>query len=437
MIRTLLAALAVLAALVVPSSTRAEAATLPRVAVTETGMAVNGQPFVARGANYVRLSGDQHVTFEPGVYDPLRAQITLTQLGRDGNRVVRAFIGSGTFASDTGIGGGPGRAEPFREEYLTNVVDFIKRANIAGVYVIPVLSLIPTNCYFYAKVWDHGRCDATVPTPNVAGYNAFTLDAGFVRAKAEYLRLFASEMVARLGSTAGILAYESENEANFETNQAPFATRYGSVTTLTGKTYDMANLTARQAAADEGVAEYARRVKVGLLHGDPDAKLMLGAFTNYGVGKAGFDGFAYCSGPAPCRSHADWRYPVRLWKATAVDLYDVHQYSRPTSYTVAGDLATAEVSRMTRPWVVGEYGAFKSLYPTVIEAAYAMAQALRDQCAAGAQGHLLWTADTTEQRTPTGAQELYTLYEQGGAINGQVAPVVRPTACATAAKKRR
>lgn len=438
MIRTLLAALAVVAALVVPSSTRAEAATLPRVSVTATGMTVNGTAFVARGANYVRLTPDgQHNTFEPEVYDRTRAQAVTTQLGRDRNNAVRVIISPGAFGTDTGVGGGTSRTTPFKETYLANVVDFIQRANASGVYVIPVLSLIPTNCYFYARVWDHGRCDANVPTPNVAGFNAFTLDPGFVRVKAEYLKLFAAEMVARLGNTSGILAYESENEANFEGNQSPFNLRSGSVTTLTGKTYSMASLTARQAAADEGVAEMAKRVKVGLLQGDPDAKLMLGAFTNYAVGKSSFDGLTYCSGPAPCRSHTDWRYPVRLAKATAVDLYDVHQYSRPTNYTVAGDLATLEVGKLTRPWIIGEYGAFRSLYPTVTDAAYAMAAALGNQCRAGAQGHLLWTADTTEQVNDKGQQDLYTLYQDGGAINGQVAPVVRPAACGPAAQRRR
>jgi hypothetical protein len=424
MSRVLAVVAALALTLIAPGATALAAPALPRVAITATGLAVSGMPFTPRGANYVRLAGEDHITFEPGEYDEARALAVARDLRSSGHNTFRVMVDQGAFGQRRGIGGGVMDAVPFREDYLANLTSYISKVNAMGGYVIPVLSLIPTNCYFYAMVWDHGRCDATVPTANVAGYNAFIMDPGFVRAKAEYVRLFAAEMVARLGSTSGILAYESDNEANVEADQAPFATRSGSVTTVTGKTYSMSSLTQRQAAADESAAEYAVRVKAGLVAGDPDAKLMMGAFTNYAVGKSGFDGMAYCSGSPPCKAHTDWRYPVRLSRVLAVDVYDVHVYPRGGSYTVASDLKTAETSLLKRPYVIGELGTFTSDYATVSDAAYAMRDTIISLCKHGAKGYLVWTADTTEQPT------LYTLLQNGGAINGQVAPVVLPDPCA-------
>lgn len=440
-IRGIVLAVAVTATAACTPTTATAATTLPRVAIGSQLIA-NGSVFVPRGVNYVRMATDAtgaeyHSTFEPGQYNAERALGAVTKLRQDGYNTVRVFIDNGSFSVARGIGGGLGNSStPFDSAYLSNVVDFIQKANDNQVYVIPVLSQIPINCYFYSRLKVNSANCGDNDLVNMSGFNAFYMNAGFVAAKALYMQLFAQEMVTRLGNTSGILAYASDNEANFEGNQPPFNTMTGSVTTLTG-TYSMTTANSRQLAADQSFTEYAKRVRTGLLAGDPNAELMIGVFTNYAVGKSGFDGFSYCSGSVPCRSHGDWRYPARVSKAQSnIDIIDLHQYSRnfSTGYTVSADLATIERSQLTKPWIIGEFGAFKDFWPNVTDAAYGMRKSQVDACAVGSKGSLFWTMDTAAEESVE-MTRMYTLLQDGGSINGQLAPVVRPDQCSTGAAK--
>lgn len=428
--KTLTLALALIAGITNLPAAQA-APSIPRVSVSATTMTLNGARFIPRGTNYVELNGDYHSTFDQ--YDPAKALDIVSRLKAQKDNTVRVFINSGSFGADNGVGGGVTRTVPFKDDYLVNVTDFIRKANDNGIYVIPVMSTIPTNCYFYSLVWPSGQCNANVPTPNVAGYNAFYMDAGFVKAKAEYVKLFAAEMVARLGSSAGILAYEIDNEANFEANQAPFANRSGTVKGLNGTTYDMSVLSQRQAAADTSFALYVSRVKTALKIGDPSGKVMVGAFTNYAVSKTGFNGFPQCSGPAPCQAATDYRSPARLSKAPAIDIHDVHAYPRGNGYSLSSDLKTLEVPTFVQPWILGEFGAFRDFYPSVTAAALAMGSTMVAACQFGADGYVFWTWDTAVGEMV----RMYTQTQDGGAINGQLATIARPDPCGGVAVAKR
>ena len=88
------------------------------------------------------------------------------------------------------------------------------------------------------------------------------------------------------------------------------------------------------------------------------------------------------------------------------------------------DLASTEWSLIYGPLIMGEYGAYKFAYPDYTSAAYAMRDAQIESCNSfNFKGWMFWTYDTTEQ------PQLWNLLDQGGAINGQLAPVVRPNPC--------
>lgn len=430
--KTLALALSLIAGVTTLPSAEA-ATTIPRVSINATAMTLNGVRFIPRGTNYVALNGDYHSTFEPGQYDAAKALDTVVRLKAQKDNVARVFIDAGAFGADHGVGGGVTRTVPFRDDYLANVTDFVQKANSNGIYVIPVLSTIPTNCYFYSLVWPDGQCNANVPSPNVGGYNAFYMDAGFVKAKAEYAKLFSAEMVARLGGSSGILAYELDNEANFEANQPPFNNRSGTVKGLNGVTYDMSVLSQRQAAADTSFALYVTRVKAALKTGDVNGKVMVGAFTNYAVDKTAFNGFPQCSGPAPCQAAADYRSPARLSKAPAIDVHDVHAYPRGRGYSISTDLKTLEVPTFQQPWILGEFGAFRDFYPDVTSAALAMGSMMTSACQFGADGYVFWTWDTTAGEMV----RMYTQVQDGGSINGQIATIARPDPCGSVVSAKR
>lgn len=455
--------LAVILALLAPlltTSVAAAAGPLPRITVTDTGLyrSDTGAPFVPRGANYIRLADDERgghasyiETFEPGVggYDRARVITTAQYFKRYGYKVVRTFVDEGrpldwTTGRVHGMGRGLDDEQPVNEAYLDNLADFVRIMAEHGVYTIPVTYRLPQNCFYYRIVRGDGTCSTTATQPAFEGRNAFFLDAGFIRAKAEYLKQFSTALLARLGPYASsILAYQSENEAYHDTTKGPWSLDAGTVwSNATGYTYDMALPADRQQLADASFVKYTIAVKDGLAQGDPNGKLMIGVYTPNAVGKAGFDGMAvHCS--QICAQGIDYRYPVRALVGTLygkLDLVDVHYYpkSPSTGYTVGADLRSAEVDQYRKPWLAGELGARKAWWNDDINAA---ARGLRDaQVAActvgtGAKGSLVWTFDTDTDRDNAGQgfpdqASIYHLTTSGGPINARMAPTARPNMCA-------
>jgi hypothetical protein len=73
-------------------------------------------------------------------------------------------------------------------------------------------------------------------------------------------------------------------------------------------------------------------------------------------------------------------------------------------------------------------GAIKSVYGNdITRAAYAMRDLQKATCAPGAQGWLFWTWDTKENLADQ--RLFFHLTDSRGAINGQLAPIVRPDPC--------
>jgi hypothetical protein len=80
------------------------------------------------------------------------------------------------------------------------------------------------------------------------------------------------------------------------------------------------------------------------------------------------------------------------------------------------------------PYIIGEFGALRSAYGgDIVAAAYGMRDTQRQMCALGAQGYLYFTWDTTERLASL--ELFFPMAEQRGAINGQLAPIVRPDPC--------
>jgi hypothetical protein len=438
MLKTVILVIALITAMIVPITTTEAQTTIPRVSIG-TSMTVGGQTFTPRGANYIRLTSDGASTpywyistFEPGLYNPSAVRNMLSQLTYDKYNVVRTFIDIGNERTDGqgsvhGMGHGMSDNRPVNPEYMDNFADFVKAANERNIYVIPVLYRIPQNCYYYTIVQNGGQCAVSVPTVNVEGRNALYMDKGHVAAKVEYLKQFSSALVARIGNTAGVLAYASDNEAYFEANKAPFASKTGSVVNSDGKTYSMVTNAGRQAAADQGLYTYTTRVREGLRAGDPNGKLTIGLYTLYAIGKTKYDGLSsYCS--TNCIANVDYRYPVR-GKFANVDIIDVHFYPRNanTGYTVQADLNTTEYTTWTKPWFTGEIGAHRDFFNNdIVSAAFAMRDAQTVACQLGSKGSLFWTVDNQDNADQ---QRLFTLMENGGAINGVLAPIANPTFC--------
>lgn len=421
-------------AAVAPTRTAAVSPALDKILASATQLSdsVTGKPFTPRGADYVRLAqaadgSVYHSTFEPGQYAPASAQAVVDGMKQSGYNAVRVFIDAGEFTTPShGISTSVNSLTPLNAAYMNNVADFIRRAAGDGIYTIPVLSGLPANLYYY-KI-------AGSPAGNILGNNVLYLDPRFVQAKELYMQNFASDIVGLLGSQneSDILAYESDNEAYFDASQPPFNKMSGTLTSLNGITYDMSQPAQRQQAADANLATYSADMKKALLQGDSGALLMMGFFTNLAVGKTGFNGFlTYCS--ANCNPSVDYRVPGRAAKVAisgGADILDIHLYQNSGSYSLQNDLNSIEYSSFARPYITGEFGVTKAAFNNnITNAAYAMKNLQTASCALHAKGWLFWTWDT-DLTTSLAQQGLfYSLADSKGAINGQLAPIVRPNPC--------
>jgi hypothetical protein len=397
-----------------------------------------GRPFVPRGNNYVRLApatylpgAYYHSTFEPGQYDAARADAALADMHANGYNVVRVFIDPGDPRSvAAGVPHGLGRGTADDTDgygpYYDDVADFVRRAAAYQLYVLPAMDAYPQSQYY----WNiRGNYDPD--QLNVGGSNAQYLVPGEIAAKKAYLASFVTELRSRLGAPlmTTFLALETDNEATWQADQKPFSSTSGTVTGSDGVVYDLSWAASRQLAADASMVQYANEL-VGAVHAvDPDLLVTTGMFTYRAVGKA-VDGFA-----THCASGCDggeWRYPARpasLSAFSTLSFLDLHLYPQAGSYTVAADLASSEWSLVRGTVIVGEYGAVKDVYQgDIVAAAYAMRNLQVTTCQDGFAGWLFWTFDTTDS---PGQRSLFTLQDTRGAINGVLAPIVRPDPCQT------
>ncbi|MGH8791919.1 MAG: cellulase family glycosylhydrolase [Stackebrandtia sp.] len=412
---------------------------LPRIATSTDGESLvvgdTGEEFTPRGYNYVRLAPRPsdpektfHSTFEPGMYDPERADATLAALSANGHNTVRVFTDPGwgpdsEMGQPHGLGHGADDNSTGNPEYLDNVADFVERAAGHGLYVLPSLDVFPQNAHYTDII---GGFDPN--QINISGYNLVYMFDGYVKAREEFMSVFASEMKERLGPlTSTFLALQFDNEAHFSADEKPFEVMSGTVKGLDGVEYDMSNVDQRQQAADNSMSVYSERLAAAVRDVDPDMMTTLGVFTNKAVNKDGFDGFAKCEG---CGWDKDFRYPVRLStlsKESSLDFLSVHTYPAPGQFTLEESLNSIEWSEIEGPVINGEFGALRERYGGDVGlAAEAMRTHQVESCALGMDGWLFWTWDTDDDATQ---QLFFRGNEADGAIDAQLSPANRPDPC--------
>ena len=402
--------------------------------------AATGERFTPRGANYVRLTevawsgGAYHSTFEPGRYTGAEADRVLAALAADGHNAVRVFVDPGSrydaeHGVPHGVGRGAGHDEPYHGPYLDNTADFLRRAAAHRVRVLLTFERIAENAHYDRMTggWDSGE----VP---IEGHNNEYLNGNYLKAKAAYLRNFVTGLRQRAGDAlTAVLAYQTDNEAYVVGDQGPFNRVVGRVRTADGNSYDMADAASRQQAQDANMTLASQLLGDAIREADPKALVTTGFFTYAAVGKPGPQGL-----PARCQSNCspgvDYRYPVRpavLRRHGRLDFLDLHLYpvDQPLNspYQLDRDLASSEFDQVGGVIVLGEYGAFREAFGhDVVRAAHAMRELQVQTCEKGLTGWLYWTYDTRETADQ---RRIFTLTDNNGAINGQLAPRARPDPC--------
>jgi hypothetical protein len=453
-----MAALTITAGLVagLAPDTRASAAAqpLPRIVATATPVphpagfrrllnSSTNQPFVPRGTNYVRLSpaatgGYFHSAFEPGSYDPARAEAVLAQMQREGYNVVRTFIDHGSIPDARagrphGLGRGENDWGTLYGPYMDNVADFVRRAAEHRVYVLPSLDLFPQNAHYYVDLVGPVDPDAL----NVSGSNLAYLHMGHLRAKQAYLRAFVTELRERIGADLmpALLAVQAANEATYYTTERPFNRHSGTFRGPDGITYDMSVPAERQQAGDAHMVAYANLAVSAVHEVDPQLMVTMGMFSHRIVKKRGPDGFAVsCAAGCDADDGSYW-YPARL---SALSLHsdlsflDLHLYPHAMgpdgeAWTLEADLASVEWPQARGVIILGEFGALRQAFnDDVTAAARAMRDLQIDTCVRGVNGWLFWTWDTDDDPAQ---RQFFTSSHAGGAISKMLAPTRRPDPC--------
>lgn len=376
--------------------------------------------FVPRGVNYIRLSqvmpGGYHSTF--GVsFNQDEYLGNFRQLKDNGYNIVRVFIDCGDVNREDGVGGNYYTSIGLNQTYLDRVAQFLIDCTDYGIYMIPVLNLIPITKYYL---------DMTLPQdPNLQGINAFYLHRPHFEAKKKYIADFITQLKLRVNSEylTTIFSYELENELYYDGSLLPFSSSTIKITTADGVTYDMNAPNQRQQAADANTVLFANEMYDVALSLDPGCMVDIGMFTFQAVGKKGPTGLL----PIP-KGTMDPRfpvYPVILSRYSKLSFLDVHLYPVGADWTIDADLNTEnwKLMNFSMPIILGEFGAFKFQFPDIVNGALAMEKLQIDSCHYHFNGWLFWTWDTWEQ------PELWNLVSDKGTINGVLAPIVRSNPC--------
>ena len=368
---------------------------------------VTGEKFVPRGANYVALgmqknrAGEEvlaHATFAPGFYDHTAAEQTLQKMHADGYNVVRSFLETTTTTSISGASYGLSSA------YMDNVTDFLKVASANEMYVIFATDWIADSLP-YRDIVAKECCD----TFNSS--NAVHLSASGVEASRAFYRDFISNLIGRNAPLEAVFSFNVSNELAFDSNEPPLSWDSGSVTLGNGQTYDMSNPDDKKRIIDDGLVYYIDQVRMGILEVDPTAIVGVGFFAP--------------QGPNPHRigDTRVIRTYAAIWESDA-DYIDLHAYPFPGDLSLAQFVENYEINGMQeKPIIMGEFGAFQAAYPNSQTAAQVLQAWQIESCQYGFDGWLLWTWDNEF------LGEMYSALSDGGAINGVLAPVIRPDPC--------
>jgi hypothetical protein len=368
---------------------------------------VTGARFVPRGSNYVRLAlqvdhGGRtftyHSTFNVGEYDGARAGEALNRMRGDGYNTVRVFLNGLCRAACIGDA-----VRGISAPYVANVVDFLRRAKAAGIFVILTIDWLPPRTRY-------DQLMATEPRTHVDSFNVNFLTNGGVRANADFWRDVATELVRQGAPTDYLLGYELRNEAAFDGEAKPFTLESGQLGTPNGRTYDLSRPRQKDLLLDENLVYWIDRVRIAIRGVDPTALVAIG--------------FVEPRGPNPTRPGDSRliRTQAAIRSSTA-DFVDVHLYPG-LHLTLPQYMENFGIySPEPKPIVIGQLGAYSSAYPALPDASAALQSWQHESCVYGIDGWLAWTWDTDE------LPELWNALSGGGVIESALSPRARPDPC--------
>jgi preprotein translocase subunit Sec61beta len=359
-----------------------------------------GGRFVPRGANYVFVPLDGGVTtqlLQVGVYDPSRTRADFAALASLGFNTVRVFLdhcssGPGCIADVDGEGLNPA--------YLGNIADMLAAASEAGIYILFTSNDLPDQGGYSEQA--NSQSGETF-----AGYrNSFYLTRPAVEATRRYWHDLVTGLIERGAATDRVLGWQLINEQWMFIDQPPLSLTSGTVETTTGA-YDMSDPGERRRMVSEGLIHYIDEVRAEILTADPTALVTMGFF-------------------APEIAAPGWYVETAsLLAGSSLDFFDFHAY--PGAHDLAEIAAAFGMAGFDdKPIVMGEYGAFRHIYPSILPAGRAITAWQAESCTYGFDGWLYWTYRPADA---TAGDQTWGLTDESGLLLEMLSPAHHPDPC--------
>jgi hypothetical protein len=369
----------------------------------------SGVTFTPRGNNYIRMKDQidnyedlvhEHSTFTVGLYDANRAEAALEGMQNGGYNIVRVWL---TGCCEDTIGDENGGLS---QAYLANVIDYLRRAKSHGIYVILTTGWIPKYGGYREE---YATC-----VKDFDYYNTLNLCAGGVRAVSHYFHDLVKDLLSQNAPMDAIFSYELRDYYFNNSDRLPLSRSGEIVTTANGQTYDMASPSSRQQMMDDGMVYFVKQVRDEIRKLDPTALVDLGFFVP--------------EGPNPIRV-GDLRI-VRVYPAVVRSDADFVSIS---AYAIAGLTLAQYVQnygflgfQQKQPVVMAEFGAWKSEYPNILDAAEVLKSWQVSSCKYNIKGWLLWTWDS---EAPEVLPDLWSAKSGDGSVNQSLSPFRRFDPC--------
>ena len=326
---------------------------------------LTGEKFIPRGVNYAFVPVGSSYTNEilrVGTYSPQFTRQDFAHLADLGYNTVRVFLDS--------CKGGPNCiATPAKNglnpAYMDNIADMMLAARESAIFIQFTSNDLPDDGGYSQE--------ANANSGEIfAGYrNSFYLRPQSISATRRYWRDILTALQERHAALDAVFAWQLLNEQWMFRDQPPLSLTSGMVDTTTGS-YDMSDSHQKEQMVSDGMVYYIAQMKEEILLQDPTALVTMGFFVPELV--------------AP-----GWYVETAsLLEKSDLDFFDFHAYSGPLSLEEHAK-AFGMLGYDHKPIILGEYGAFRHVYPDLEAAARTINNWVTDSCRLGFDGWLYWS----------------------------------------------
>lgn len=362
---------------------------------------LTGEIFVPRGVNYGFVpfgSGFTNLVLKVGMYDPQRTREDFAKLASRGYNTVRVFLdhcnrGEGCIGDSDNVGLNP--------EYLDNITDMMQAGRETGIFILFTSNDLPDQGGYSEE--------ANIGSGSTfAGYrNSYYLRPRAIAATRRYWRDLLTGLVERNAAFDAVLGWQLLNEQWMFRHQPPLSLTEGLVETTTG-TYHMGDPDQKTQMVSDGIVYYIAQMKEEILLHDPTALVTMGFFV-------------------PEIAAPDWYVETTsLLERSDLDFFDFHAYPGGPSLREHVE-HFGMFGYVTKPILLGEYGAFRHIYPEIDSAARVITNWVAESCEYGFDGWLYWTYYPSDA---SAGDRTWGLVDEDDFLLNLFAPVNQPDPCA-------